>query len=429
MITSDEAGGSFDVEEYLDVGVILIDGGMSVVRWNRWVERCSGIRAEVAIGRNFFEIMPQVYGSRLGQAIRGALAAPTVRVVGDISDSFLFSGKKATGGTGRRSEPHRQNIRVLPLKKGGRSMCLLQVSRMPCRRNICPSETEGTQWRRQLRVASHRFFAPGRLEDAASRVASECDLRNALARREFRMVFQPVVTPEGQIAGFEGLLRWNRKGFSISPKHFIATAERIGLIRDVGRAGLGLGLSALRHWVLTHNYSGFLAVNVSPLQFGEPDFEDEFLRSIELFGLPPTQIVVELTESAVMQDIDRAAAQMSRLKRMGLRFALDDFGTGYASLSQLAKLPVDILKLDSSFIRGVELPRVRMLFYGVSNLAQQLGYQVIVEGVETEEHLKFVTQASDFFGLQGFYLSRPLESPEATEWVARERAKRLLSSF
>ena len=404
---------SLELVEHLELGIILLNQNMRVVRWNRWVEKRTGILSSEAVGKNFFEVIPHakdiagVYEAICDALRQGCPAAPPLAVQGPLLPTY---GRSV------------QTIRLLPVLKGGHRSCLLQISDRD-RGQISPSsewDERFEDWPRSCRT--RRIIEPKRSRSSPPRfIPAVLDIETALQQNDFRMAFQPIVGPDGSVKGCEGLLRWRHKATDVSPSDFIPLAERSGLIGAVGRTGLRLGLDALRRWHKDEGFEGFLSANVSALQFEEPGFECWLAYELESYSVSPEHVLIELTESAEVGDMDVMAARMRRLKDKGFLVALDDFGTGFASLGQLARLPVDILKLDGSFVKDIETnTRVRELFEGVVELAQKLGFHLIIEGIETNAHLEVIRQAGEFFGLQGFHLCRPVEEHALLRAVMRE---------
>ena len=240
------------------------------------------------------------------------------------------------------------------------------------------------------------------------RLGMEARLRKAIEREEFELHYQPKVNvATGDLVAVEALLRWQTEdqGF-VSPGTFVPLAEETGLIIPLGEWVLSEGVRVLRAWQQTYGRRIDLAVNLSARQFRETHFLDQIDRLISQSGIDPAGFVMELTESLLIDDVDRSAAKLASIKEMGCQLSLDDFGTGYSSLSYLQRLPMDELKIDRSFISGVETSQQsRAITSSVIFLAHRLKLKVVAEGVETPGQLQFLkTNGCDVY--QGFLYSR-----------------------
>nr|WP_254007712.1 EAL domain-containing protein [Rhizobium sp. L1K21] len=232
----------------------------------------------------------------------------------------------------------------------------------------------------------------------------------ALARGEFHLAYQPQVNESGRIFGVEALLRWNHPTRGpISPQEFIPLAEETGMIIPIGEWVLRTACAQLAEWAkVPHKAHLTIAVNVSALQFRQPDFVQQVKQIVSLSGINPSRLELELTESAVAEDSDNVVKKMQALKRHGITWSLDDFGTGYSSLSSLKRLPLDKLKIDQSFVRDLLTDERNIAIVDtIIQLSGNLGLKVIAEGVETEEHLQVLSKAG-CKSYQGYLFSRPL---------------------
>jgi diguanylate cyclase (GGDEF)-like protein/PAS domain S-box-containing protein len=239
-----------------------------------------------------------------------------------------------------------------------------------------------------------RFFDQDMQEAVTARAYLEADLRNALTRNQFQLYFQRQ-TRHGQIIGAEVLLRWQHpvRGF-VSPLEFISLAEEIGLIVPIGQWILETACTLLKHWethALTRHLQ--LAVNVSARQFHQPDFTEQVCEMLKKTAIKADRLKLEFTESLVFDDIEDTIAKMRVLKRIGVSFSMDDFGTGYSSLTYLTQLPFDQLKIDQSFVRNIGIKATdTVIVQTIIGMANNLGVDIIAEGVETEEQLAFLEQ-------------------------------------
>jgi diguanylate cyclase (GGDEF)-like protein/PAS domain S-box-containing protein len=240
------------------------------------------------------------------------------------------------------------------------------------------------------------------------------DLRHALMRGEFFLVFQPKINlAVGNITGFEALIRWRHPTRGVLyPAAFIPIAEECGLIISIGEWVLREACTWARQWLDSGLAFGTMAVNISAVEFRSDSFFDGVCRILRTTGLEPQYLEIELTETAVMRDFEATSIILQSLSAMGIRIAVDDFGTGYSNLSYLKRFPINTLKLDRSFIQ--ELPEgldVSTIVSSVIHMAHGLHLQVVGEGVETLKQLKFL-KSHDCEEGQGYYFSMPLAPDE-----------------
>ncbi|HJQ68102.1 MAG TPA: EAL domain-containing protein [Blastocatellia bacterium] len=256
----------------------------------------------------------------------------------------------------------------------------------------------------------------------------ETDLRRAITRNEFMVHYQPIVSLENwRIAGFEALLRWEHpeRGF-ISPTKFIPVAEETGLIIPIGRWVLAEACKQLREWQQKYPSDPPLtvSVNLSGKQFSHPHLIEEISKILEETGLDARSLKIEITESAIIENIELATAILKQLKALGIRISLDDFGTGYSSLSYLHRFPIDTLKIDRSFVTRMNLPKNSEIVHTIVTLAVNLGMDVIAEGVETREQVIHLT-GLDCEYVQGYLLSKPVDGPAMEELIEQTYQKGL----
>ena len=255
-----------------------------------------------------------------------------------------------------------------------------------------------------------RFFDPKMQASINARALLEEELRLAMKEQQFIIYFQPQVHHSGQIIGAEVLIRWQHpeRGL-VSPVEFIPLAEETRLILPIGEWVLKTACSQLKIWEGNkHTRHLQLAVNVSARQFHQADFVEQVCQILELNGINPSMLKLELTESLVLDDIDDTIFKMNALRKIGVNFSMDDFGTGYSSLSSLKKLPLDQVKIDQSFVRDLSIDLDdAIIVETVIAMANKLNIQVIAEGVETEAQRTFL----EFNGCQyyqGYLFSEPL---------------------
>jgi diguanylate cyclase (GGDEF)-like protein/PAS domain S-box-containing protein len=255
-----------------------------------------------------------------------------------------------------------------------------------------------------------RYFDPGMETAVRKRAALEGDLRAALDEGQFQLFFQAQVTGDGRPTGAECLVRWQhpQRGL-VLPGEFIPLAEETGLILPLGQWVLETACKQLATWAARPGMGAFkLAVNVSSRQFRQPTFVRDVMSAIESAGADPAQLNLELTESLLVENVQDTVDKMLALKAQGVRFSLDDFGTGYSSLSYLQRLPLDQMKIDRSFVRDALSNRNNAaLARTVVALAQNLGIDVVAEGIETAEQRDFLIEAG-CFAFQGFFFCRPM---------------------
>jgi diguanylate cyclase (GGDEF)-like protein/PAS domain S-box-containing protein len=257
---------------------------------------------------------------------------------------------------------------------------------------------------------TYRFFSPemqASIDDSTSLVDA---LRRALHNNEFTLYYQPQVNAVGRVVGAEALLRWTPPNADIiSPLTFIAAAEESGLIVPIGDWVIVQGFKQLKRWqqyVETKDLK--LSINVSADQFHQADFVAKIFNGIEQFDIDPTLITLELTESVVLQRVDQAIEKMLELKSRGISFSLDDFGTGYSSLSYLKLLPLDQVKIDSSFVRDISFdPDDAAIVRAILAMSDSLGLSVIAEGVETQVQREFLFDHGCLH-YQGYLFGRPV---------------------
>ncbi|WP_165218388.1 putative bifunctional diguanylate cyclase/phosphodiesterase [Affinirhizobium pseudoryzae] len=246
----------------------------------------------------------------------------------------------------------------------------------------------------------------------------EGELRQAVARGEFHLHYQPQMDHTARMIGAEALLRWRHptRGH-VSPGEFIPLAEETGLIIPIGEWVLRTACAQLQVWAKDPATAHLtIAVNVSASQFRQPDFVEQVRSILALSGAPASRLKLELTESALADDVATVVAKMTALKGTGISWSLDDFGTGYSSLSSLKRLPLDQLKIDQSFVRDLQTdPRNMPIVEAILHLSETLHLVVIAEGVETEAQLAALTSAGCRY-FQGFYFSRPLPIAELEQF-------------
>ena len=258
--------------------------------------------------------------------------------------------------------------------------------------------------------------------DALLRLEMEHDLRNAISDQQFVVHYQPTIDLQKRtISGIEALVRWDHpvRGI-IPPEVFVPLAEETGLILQVGQIVLRAACEDARRWidagVLARD--AMIGVNLSARQFVQPNMVSEITAILAETGLNPGQLVLEMTETALMEDIDGAVQRLDALSELGVRIAIDDFGTGYSSLSYLRRFPVDVLKIDRSFVLRLETSTAdAAIVTAIVSLATSLGIRSVGEGVETVEQLKRLMLLG-CHGAQGYLFSRPVPADQLEQVLA-----------
>jgi len=269
------------------------------------------------------------------------------------------------------------------------------------------------------------IFEPGMYASVMQTVDLEMEMSSALDRREFVPYFQPIVDLKtSEIVGFEALARWQHplRGL-LAPGTFIQIAEDSGLIERVGRTMLEQACRHTIEWLQTVRPERLqhIAINISGRQIEHTDLVGEVRQVIEALRIPPHVLVLEITESVLMQNVTAAIDQLTRLKQLGVRIALDDFGTGYSSLSHVHRFPIDILKIDRSFIDALKKNDGSELVRAIISLANALDLDVVAEGIEKIEQLAHLQRLGCAYG-QGYYFGKP-ESAESTRQLLKHTAR------
>jgi len=275
---------------------------------------------------------------------------------------------------------------------------------------------------KQSGTGGYQIFQPDMHAYALARLELKADLQRAMEAREFTLRYQPIVDlARGDIAGLEALARWEHPSRGIvPPAEFIPLMEETGLIVSLGNHILREACQ--RAVLLQREYPRdpplSISVNVSAFQLQRPEFIDEVRAVLQEIETVPSSLILELTESVMMQDMDLSISRMNALHALGVRLAIDDFGTGYSSLMYLRRLPVDIVKIDRSFLADPS-PEATLLIAAVVQLARIFNLQTVVEGIEDEAHLERLRDTRCDFG-QGFYFAKPLSGEEVMAIVGQE---------
>lgn len=294
------------------------------------------------------------------------------------------------------------------------------------------SESEIADQIRHAQIALKRAKQTDRIEiyepEAAmlsdNRFGLETELRSAIEEDRLRLAFQPLIElASGKVAGFEALARWdNSKGTAVSPNEFIPIAEDSGLIVPLGQWAIAKAAATLAAW--DGNNGGapvdcYFSVNVSTIQLVRDDVAAVVRQALDANGIGGERLMIELTESAIIGDPDLALSVLSELKALEARVAMDDFGTGYSNLAYLQRLPIDVLKIDRSFVEHMVEDRDKVaIVRTIQSLAEVLGMKTTAEGVETADQARLLSALGCDFG-QGFLFAHPMDAEEAFSYWRR----------
>ena len=270
--------------------------------------------------------------------------------------------------------------------------------------------------------ARYEIFGHDMHGELMSRLKMETDLRRACERDDLFVDYQPIVSLQNHtLIGFEALVRWRHPEFGlVPPKEFIPVAEETGLILPIGQTVLRSACKQAREWQETYPSSPplFVSVNLSVKQFNEPGLVENIAQLLEESNLPPRCLKLEITESVFSDNIEAAVKLLTQLRNIGVQLSIDDFGTGYSSLSYLQRFPIDTLKIDRSFVtQMMENEENLAIVRTIVALAQNLGMDVVAEGVETEDQLRLLQKLECENG-QGFLFSTPLGERQLDQFIA-----------
>ena len=250
----------------------------------------------------------------------------------------------------------------------------------------------------------------------------EQEMFEAVRSGQFLLHYQPIAKTDGTIVGAEALMRWPHPARGmVSPAEFIPIAESNGLIALLGGWALRTACMQVVRWDVDGAPGLSVSVNVSARQFRQEDFHEQVRRTLSESGIAPARLVLEITESTLLKDPEQACTVLEALERLGVRIAVDDFGTGYSSLAYLKRFPLSTLKIDRSFVRDMgHSASDRVIVSAVLSLARELGLEVVAEGVEDAQQLRFLTEKGCSL-VQGYYIGRPMA---ACDLVEKARASR-----
>ena len=270
-------------------------------------------------------------------------------------------------------------------------------------------------------TGGYRVFEAAMHERVLERLELRAELKRAIEGKQFELHFQPVVRlHDGSVAGMEALVRWHHptRGL-VQPGQFIPLAEEMGLIVELGRWVLRESCQhAARLRASGEAAPGFtIAVNLSVKQLQHPEIVADVRAALEDSGIEPSMLVLEITETVLMADYELASRRLQQLKEIGVRIAMDDFGTGYSSLSYLSRFPVDILKMDRSFLGSNASPQAEGLAAAIVALGESLKLEVVAEGIELSGQYQALRDLGCDLG-QGFFIARPMDLADTREWLA-----------
>jgi EAL domain-containing protein (putative c-di-GMP-specific phosphodiesterase class I) len=270
---------------------------------------------------------------------------------------------------------------------------------------------------------TYEFYTESLTQVSIERMNMETNLRRAIEQKELTLYYQPKIDARtGRLAGGEALLRWNNPQLgSVSPGRFIPLAEETGLIVPIGEWVLREACSQMRDWENAGLPPITVAVNVSARQVQQCDLGELISNLLKETGLQPQRLELELTESAIMADLQRAKAMLREVDELGVRLAIDDFGIGYSSLSQLRCFPLDALKIDKSFVKDLpEHEDASAITLAIIAMAHSLGTRVVAEGVETEAQFVFLKEHG-CDEVQGYLFSPPVPGPKFAKFICDTR--------
>jgi EAL domain-containing protein (putative c-di-GMP-specific phosphodiesterase class I) len=266
---------------------------------------------------------------------------------------------------------------------------------------------------------------------ASKRLQLRSQLEVALDRQQFELYFQPLVElADLRTVGAEALVRWHQPGRGlVGPNQFIPLCEQTGMIVPLGSWVLRNACEHRAAWLKRHPAleAVSLSVNISPRQLLEPSFIEELTSILLETGIESGSLVLEITENVLINDFSAVSERLDEVRQLGVRIALDDFGTGFSSLGYLSRLPIDILKVDRSFVSQLGDPSERALFSGIVGLTRSLDLVAVAEGVETQEQLEILRSVGCERG-QGYLFARPMSGGDIAALLERQCAEQALSS-
>lgn len=405
------------------------DGGFALLTVN--VARIAAIQSSMGFGAS--DALAMALAARLREA---CLDGEILAQLGDTEFAWMVD----TGGADGREHARQRGAALQaalerPVRLGNTdafALCVMGGALFPQDGDTAEALLEAAQTARQdVRNASGlAFYRPETGLRALREMQVESALHRALVHNEFTLHFQPQVDlSDGRIRGAEALLRWQSAELgAVSPGEFIPIAERAGLIGDIGDWVLRRACEQIAAWKAAGLPPIRVAVNLSPAQLQRPDLGRHIQKVLETTGADPVCLGVEITESMLMDQVERAALLLRDIRALGVEIALDDFGTGYSSLNNLSRLPIDVVKIDRSFVHDVTAdPQQVSVTRAIINMTHGLQMKVLAEGVETEGQLSLLAS----WGcdqIQGFWFSKPVPAREMEDMlrVGKQLPERLI---
>lgn len=266
---------------------------------------------------------------------------------------------------------------------------------------------------------AYNFFEEDFISERLDKIKMMNELRKSIEEKDLYLVYQPIYTMNNMnVIAFESLLRWESPSFGlVSPAVFIQYSESIGLISQIEEWVFEKVMKLRQRWSNMGDYQTVLSVNLSSKGLTNPDFIDKVRKLYNLYNIQKNQIQIEVTETALIDNLDLAIKHLHALRAIGCKVALDDFGSGYSSLTYLQKLPIDVVKIDSLFTRRIGSSKKEdYILSSIVDLAEKLELSIVVEGIETEQQLSYIRGLHCDYG-QGYYLGRPFEEGKMFEHI------------
>ena len=377
-----------------------------------------------ALGHSFGDMLLRTVAERLTECVR---EGDTVARMGSDEFGVILEGIRDAGGVASMAQRIADAL-SLPFLLHDREVFVTISMGIVVREphgnvDMIKDATAAMHRAKEFGSNNYQFFTPEMNVQAFQRLAFEGSLRRALERDEFLLHYQPQVDLRtGRIVGAEALLRWRHPDLGvISPEEFVPILEETGIVIPVGEWVLRTACEQARAWQEADDLPPLrVAVNLSARQFKQHDLTETVSGALRLSGLDPERLELEITESVLMENAQTSGVRLAKLKMdEGLRVSIDDFGTGYSSLSYLKRFPLDVLKIDQSFVRDIaDDPDDAAIVSAIIALAHNLRLEVIAEGVETEAQLAFLRERG-CDQIQGFHFSRPLP-PDAFARLVRK---------
>lgn len=379
-----------------------------------------------SFGHRFGDTLLQAVSERLKDVLR---ESDTIARIGGDEFIVLLSGIDSAGEAARVARKITDSMRE-PFALEGHTMSIttsIGISLYPddgADYDTLMKNSDTAMYRaKEVGRDTYQFFTQEMNDRVLERLSIENSLRQAIKMEEFILHYQPQVDiGTGSITGIEALIRWQHpENGLVPPGRFIHIAEDSGLIVPIGEWVLRTACRQNREWQKAGLPAVPMAVNLSPVQFRQENLLDVVKRAVRDAEIDPQYLEIEVTERAVMHNVDEAVALMKKLKGMGLKLTVDDFGTGYSSLSYLKRFPIDKLKIDQSFVRDINSdPNDAAITLAIISMSHSLGLKVIAEGVETAEQLAFLKEHG-CDEIQGYYFSKPVPPDEFSKLFSTKR--------